>query len=110
MRRPVLPWILALLTLLWMGSAEAATIFTNFVQPGYQYGPDPVGFGAVPVPGLFLYSATNFTPVSTALLLGLELPLAVVSGPAEIDVLLLADAGNIPGSVIESFHMTGFPT
>ena len=57
---------------------------------------------------MFAYAATNFTPAIDSRLTGLELPLAVVSGPTDIDVLLLGDSGNLPGSVIESFHLTGF--
>jgi len=84
--------------------AQSAIIFSNM-----PFGPDPVGVGAIPVPGLFLYSATNFTPTMDYRLTSLVLPLAVVSGPTEIDVLLLSDAGNNPGSVIEMFHLGGFP-
>jgi hypothetical protein len=101
----------ALLALLiWATPAYSATIFSNFVEPGDQFGPDPVGVGAIPVPGVFVYAATNFTPVIASRLTGLELPLAVVSGPTDIDVLLLGDSGNLPGGVIESFLLTGFTT
>ena len=99
----------ALLALLiWTTPAYSATIFSNFLEPGDQFGPDPVGVGAIPVPGVFVYAATNFTAAIDSRLTGLELPLAVVSGPTNIDVLLLGDSGNLPGSVIEWFHLTGF--
>jgi hypothetical protein len=92
----------------WATPIYSATIFSNFVEPGDKYGPDPVGVGAIPVPGVFVFAATNFTPAIDSHLTGLELPLAVVSGPADISVELLGDSGNLPGSVIESFHVTGF--
>ena len=102
-------WICFLLTLaVCVQPAESATIFSNLVQPGNMYGPDSVGVGAIPVPGIFLYTATNFTPALSYRLTSLELPVAVVSGSAAIDVLLLADAGNVPGALVEAFHLTGF--
>jgi hypothetical protein len=99
--------IYVLVLLLAALPAAAATIFSNLVQPGDQFGPDPVGVGAIPVPGVFVYSATNFTPGAAARLDAIEIPIAVVSGPAEVDVMLMANAGNIPGAVIEAFHLTG---
>ena len=99
----------AFLALLTLGRPSySATIFNNFVEPGDQYGPDSVGVGAIPVPGVFAFTATNFTPAFNSRLTGLELPLAVVSGAGEISVQLLADSGDLPGSLIEAFHLTGF--
>lgn len=111
MKRSALAQTLSLVTLaVWVMPAHADTIsFSNLVQPGNLYGPDSVGVGAIPVPGLFVSSATNFTPAFDSRLTSLVLPLAVVSGPTEIDVLLLGDSGNLPGGVLESFHLTGFP-
>jgi hypothetical protein len=108
MMRALLLSTFPLLTLL-ITPAQSATIFSNLVQPGNQYGPDSVGVGAIPVPGLFVYSATNFTPAQNYRLTGLDLPLGMVSGPGDFDVLLYADAGDLPGSLLETFHLTGFP-
>jgi hypothetical protein len=110
MGRAALLWISTILTLtMWIRPAESATIFSNLVQPGNQYGPDSIGVGAIPVPGIFIYAATNFTPALDYRLTGLDLPLAVAFGPGEIDVLLFADAGNLPGGLVEGFHLPGFP-
>src|ERR1700693_2756684 len=111
MTRSVLAKTLIMVTLaVWVMPAHADTIlFSNLVQPGNLFGPDPVGVGAIPVPGFFVSSATNFTPGFDSRLTSLVLPLAVVSGPTEINVLLLADSGNLPGGVLESFHLIGLP-
>ena len=99
--------LLAALTL--ANGSRAATIFTNLGQPGDLSGPDSVGVGSVPVPGLFIYHATNFTPLFTGRLTSIVIPMGVASGPNEIDVQLLRDAAGLPGSVIESFHIVGLP-
>jgi hypothetical protein len=79
------------------------------MQPGNLYGPVPVGVGAIPLPGIFQFSAVNFTPAVDSVVTGLEAPVAVAAGPPEIDVFLLADAGDLPGSVIETYHVTDAP-
>lgn len=93
MTRTVLAKALVVALAAWVIPAHADTIsFSNLVQPGNLFGPDPVGVGAIPVPGVFVSSATNFIPVFDSRLTSLVLPRAVVSGPAEINVLLLADS------------------
>jgi len=98
----------AFLVLVMAPPANSGTIFSNF-GPGDTYGPDGIGIGAIPVPGYFLYAATPFSPAGADYrLTGLELPLAVVSGPLEADVFLMGDLGGAPSGVIEAFHLTGF--
>src|ERR1017187_2735668 len=94
---------------LWATPCHSEIIFSNLAQPGDLYGPDSVGVGAIPVPGLFVYNATNFTPAFHSQLTSIVLPLTVVSGFPEIDVLLFSDSGNLPGALIESYQVTGFP-
>jgi len=89
---------------------RAGTMFSNLVQPGDQFGPDSVGVGQIPVPGVFVYDATNFTPAFDGRLTGIEVPVGLVSGPGDIDVALLADSGNLPGAILETFPLTGLPS
>lgn len=89
------------------GVALPAVIFTN--MPGMQFGPDGVGVGAIPVPGVFLHQATNFIPAESYQLTSILLPVGMVSGPSTIEVSLYADSGNSPGSVLETFHIDGLP-
>lgn len=89
--------------------ASASVVFSNFTQPGNQFGPDGAGVGAIPVPGLLVTQATRFTPLQDYSLTSLLVPIASVSGPAEIEIQLLQDSGGRPGAVLESFHITGLP-
>jgi hypothetical protein len=102
-----------LLVALFTGiSFAGAVVFSNLVQPGDQYGPDPVGIGhtpGFPNPGDYLIFATNFTPQADYSLTEIDAPLGVVSGPNQIEAYLMADSGGQPGAVLESFHLTGLP-
>ena len=100
-----------LILCIWPTPLLGATIYSNLFEPGDLYGPDPVGIGAIPVPGFFQYYATNFSVPGQDYRLGmLELPLSPVQGLPEVDVFLMADSGNLPGTVLEQFHVTVVPT
>jgi hypothetical protein len=94
--------------------ANASTIlFSNLVQPGNQYGPEGVSIGhtpAFPNAGDYLIYAVPFTPGASAVLTSFEAPLGVVSGANQLQAFLFADEGGAPGSVIESFTLSGLPT
>ncbi len=93
--------------------ANASTIlFSNLVQPGNQYGPDPVGIGhtpAFPSAGDYLVYAVPFTPSTTAVLTSFQAPLGVSSGANQLQAFLFSDSAGAPGSVIESFTLSGLP-
>jgi hypothetical protein len=104
--------LIAVLTLcIWSTRLHGATIYSNLVKPGDLYGPDSLAIGAIPVPGFFFqYAATNFTVFGQDYRLStLELPLFAVLGPPEVDVFLMEDNGNLPGTVLEQFSVTSFP-
>jgi hypothetical protein len=94
--------------------ANAGTVlFSNLVEPGDQYGPDAVGIGhtpAFPNPGDYLIYAVPFTPTSTALVTAFEAPLGAATGPNQLQAFLYGDASGAPGSIIESFTVSGLPT
>lgn len=93
--------------------ANASTIlFSNLVQPGNQYGPDGVGIGhtpSFPSAGDYLIYAVPFTPGTTATLTSIQAPLGVISGPNQLQAFLFSDSAGAPGSVIESFTLSGLP-
>jgi hypothetical protein len=95
--------------------AYAGTIiFSNLVQPGDQYGPDPSGIGHTPAfpPGVsgFVYGATRFIPSATARLTEIAVPLAYGGiGPNQAEVFLMSDTAGLPGTIIESFAIQNLP-
>ena len=93
--------------------SKADVIFSNLVEPGDLYGPDNVGIGHTPAftnPADFLVYGVHFIPSTTAQLKTIEAPLGVFSGPNQLQAFLMSDAGGVPGSVIESFLLSGLPT
>ena len=101
------------MALLMAVPVHAATIlFSNLVQPGNQYGPDGVGIGHTPAlqnAGDYLLYGVPFTPSTSADLTMIEAPLGVVSGQNQIQAFLMSDSGGAPGSIIESFVVSGLP-
>ena len=47
---------------------------------------------------------SSFTPLNDFVLTNIELAVDLVSGPNLLDVWLMRDAGNQPGTIIETFH------
>jgi hypothetical protein len=93
--------------------SKSDIIFSNLVEPGDQYGPDPVGIGHTPAftnPADFLVYGVHFIPSTTAQLKTIEAPLGVFSGTDQLQAFLMSDAGGVPGNVIESFLLSGLPT
>ena len=111
-----LVYAVAALLLSGPASCVAGTIFfSNLVQPGDQYGPDPLGIGhtpGYPVAGSgYTSGASRFTVDTTFRLTEIEAPLFYAgAGPNQIDVFLLSDVLGSPGSVIESFLVANLPT
>lgn len=103
----------ATLALLKAACADASTIlFNNLVEPGDQYGPAPVGIGhttAYTNPGDYNLYGVPFSPGTTAQLSTIKTPLGVFSGPNQIQAFLMSDSGGAPGSIIESFLLSGLP-
>ena len=52
--------------------------------------------------------AAPFTPSQTVILT--QIDLAVISGPDQLVVQLLADAGGVPGALLESWNVTDLPS
>lgn len=94
--------------------ANADTIlFSNLVQPGNQYGPDGVGIGHTPSfvnAGDYLIYAVPFTPSATARLTSFEAPLGVHTGPNQLQAFLFSDSAGAPGTIVESFTLSGLPS
>jgi hypothetical protein len=95
----------ALATILLAGSvpaaqAQAVSIFSN-LGPGGTFLPFN-GFG---ISGQGL--AAQFIPSSSFLFFDAEIALSVNSGTPTAEVFLKTDAGGVPGTVLESFTVTG---
>jgi len=91
---------------------QAGIIFSNLIEPGDQYGPDATGIGHTPAfsnPGDYVTYGVRFVPSLTAQLTTIQAPLAVVSGPNQMQAFLMSDAGGVPGNIIESFSLTNLP-
>ena len=70
-----------------------------------------VGFGAIPVPGVFQYIAEEFSVSGIFTLNSIELSIVVIPPtPNQVDVFLMSDSVGLPGNVLEAFHLTGLPT
>jgi len=90
--------------------AQAAVVFDNLANLGNPYLAS-VGFGAIPVPGYFLYIAEGFVPSGNYQLQSLELPLFVTSyTPNNAQIAVMDDVGGLPASVLESFQVANLPT
>lgn len=91
--------------------AQAETIlFSNLVEPGAQYGFDDVGFGNTPgsqPENRNRALAVRFSVSAASILSSFRVPLNVRSGPNEVNAFLLSDASGTPGSVIETYLVTG---
>jgi hypothetical protein len=121
------------MSIIRLGSVLAATVvllaqtpsfagqifFSNLVQPGNQFGPDPLGIGHTPsfTPGDTgqVLGATGFTPAAAFRLTSFDIALVYAAGftpngPNQADVSLTNDAGGLPGSTIESWHLTNIPS
>lgn len=113
-KKPLLRGVVFCLALVFatLPSQADTILFSNLIQPGNQYGPDGVGIGHTPAftnPGDYLLYGVHFNPATTAHLTTIEAPLGVISGPNQIQAFLMTDSGGAPGSVIESFVLTGLP-
>jgi hypothetical protein len=105
---------------LWQAPSFASQIFfSNLIQPGNQYGPDSLGIGHTPA---YLggdtgevFGATGFTPSAAFRLTSFDIALGYPAnfspnGPNQVDLFLMSDSGGLPGSTIESWHLTNLPT
>jgi hypothetical protein len=97
--------------LLFLGGvsqARADIIFNNF-GPGDTYN---IGFGytiagsTVIPPGFVQGDGFAITPAATFELDQIRLAAGHITGPNQINVTLRADAGGLPGAVLESFSFT----
>jgi hypothetical protein len=105
--------------ILWQAPSFAGQIFfSNLVQPGNQYGPDALGIGHTPAysPGDTgeVFGATGFTPSTAFRLTSFDIALGYAAaftpnGPNQADVFLMSASGGLPGSTIESWHLTNLP-
>jgi hypothetical protein len=87
----------------------STVVFDNLANLGNPYLAG-VGFGAIPIPGVFQYIAEEFSVSGTFTLDSIELPISVASyAPDQVDVFLMTDSAGLPGNVLESFHLTGVP-
>jgi hypothetical protein len=103
---------LAIICAFFQCPVNGDVIFSNLIEPGDQFGPDAVGLGAIPVPGVFVFHAVPFTPQGhNYRLTSLELPLFwASSGPNAATVEVLSDAGGVPSSdILESFSLINLP-
>jgi hypothetical protein len=90
-----------------VGRAKAETIFNNF-GPGDTYDKDtsyiigrfPGDTNTYVQGDAFRVTGANYT------LNSLTLALCIVSGPNAVDVQFRADAGGLPGTVLEAFHFS----
>ena len=106
--------------ILWQAPSFAGQIFfSDLVQPGNQYGPDSLGIGHTPayMPGDTgeSFGATGFTPSASFRLTSFDIALGypalfAPNGPNQADVFLMSASGGLPGSTIESWHLTNLPT
>ncbi|HEY1342978.1 MAG TPA: PEP-CTERM sorting domain-containing protein [Bryobacteraceae bacterium] len=109
----------ATLAVSWQTPAFGGQVFfSNLVQPGDQYGPDGLGIGHTPFyqPGATgeATGATGFVASNTFRLTFIDIALVYAeafpsNGPNQADVFLMNDAGGLPGSTIESWHVTNLP-
>jgi hypothetical protein len=87
--------------------ARASVIFSN-LGPGDSLASPGIGIGFIPFTSTFNYAGIAFTPAGQSYTLdSLALPLELISGPNVADIFLTSSAGGLPGSVLESFHLTG---
>jgi hypothetical protein len=101
-----------LITLLTMASivlpnpsAWSAVIFNDF-GPGDTYGPSGYTLSVGSPIGYDFDQGNAFTPVGTYSLDTVKLAAGLESGPNELDVWLMSDAGGEPGAIIEPFHFS----
>jgi hypothetical protein len=98
------------LVLLSAVPARASVIFSN-LGPGNSLASPGIGIGFITFTSTFNYAGIAFTPTGQNYTLdSLELPLRLISGPSVADVFLTTDSGGLPGSILESFHVTGVLT
>jgi hypothetical protein len=92
------------------GTASGSTVvFDNLANLGNPYLAG-VGFGAVPIPGVFQYIAEQFSVSGSFTLDSIELPISVAPyAPDQVDAFLMSDSAGLPSSVLEMFHLTGVP-
>jgi hypothetical protein len=97
------------LALLLLSSTAKADIIFNTFGPGDSYN---TGVGwTLGVPGLYQDVGLAFTPAGNTYTLDrLVLALGWVTGTNAVDVSLMTAVGGLPGSVLETWHVTNLPT
>jgi hypothetical protein len=96
----------ALFILMAATHARASVVFSN-LGPGDSLASPGIGIGFIPFTSTFNYAGIAFTPAGQSYTLdNLEVPLELVSGPNVADIFLTNNAGGLPGSILESFHLT----
>jgi len=102
--------ILVIVFLLGGTASGSTVVFDNLANLGNPYLAG-VGFGAIPIPGVFQYIAEEFSVPGSFTLDSIELPISVAPyAPDQVDVFLMSDSAGLPSSVLEMFHLTGVPT
>jgi hypothetical protein len=119
MRALVFAIVASGLVLLQAPAFAGQVFFTNLIEPGDQYGPDPLGVGHTPsyLPGETgqLFGATGFTSnadfrlTSFNIAIGYVDTFATAPGPDQALVSLESDSGGLPGNTIESWTLTNLP-
>jgi hypothetical protein len=106
--------LLATVTLIFASTRPAVADFVVYSDfgPGQTYG---TGYYSIsgggsdpgPVPGYGFALAQSFVPTSNFLFTSVELALTDIVGTNAITVSLMSDAGGHPGTILESFSVTG---
>jgi hypothetical protein len=107
MQRFTLGLAALLLLVCGVGRAKAETIFNNF-GPGDTYQKNSSYVIGLAGGGTFTSSQGDGFRVTGGnyTLNSLTLALCIVSGPNAVDVQFRADAGGVPGTILETFHFS----
>jgi hypothetical protein len=92
-------------------ASKADTIFSNF-GPGdsFQTNEGYTVSGSQLVSGLNLDQAMGFTPGSSFNLTQIDIAMSFVAGHNAVNLSLNADAGGLPGALLESWFLTNLPS
>jgi len=114
--------IAILMTVALFGNTSQAlaseVFYDNLIQPGDQYSPAGIGIGHTPAyapgDGSQTVAATGFASANSFRLISFEMPIEYAAGfspngPNQIDIFLANDSAGLPGSTIESWHLTNIP-
>jgi len=111
MRNLILALIFAAIMLTLLSSVSYAdTVQFSTFGPGQSFQTATnTGWSVYDTPTGFQQVASSFAPTATFTLTQIDVAASYLSGPNQITVELLSNAGGTPGSVIESWTLTGLP-